>query len=369
VQYGEQFLLKFFRRIEPGPLPDFELGYFLSEHTRFDHAPRVTGAFVYHRSGQEPATLAFLQTAPPTSITGWDYTIDELKRYFERASSLLHSPETVTPASSLFELASADMPATERETVGEYLAVAAILGQRTAELHQALTEAEQNPNFTPEPFTDADFSSLVERLQSKLQTNLRVLEQNLWRLANSDNEAARQVLRQREQLNRSLDALTATNLNATKIRCHGNYDLKKVLWRENDFFILDFEGESTQPLAVQRTKQSPLADVANMLHSFSRATYVSLFGYTEDRPDDFERLEPWARAWRAWTAAAFIQAYRTTAANASFLPNDPKQFQMLLRLFLLDRTVQDLQETLDRRLDRLRVSLRDLLFYCSRELE
>jgi len=35
-----------------------------------------------------------------------------------------------------------------------------------------------------------------------------------------------------------------------------------------DFVILDFEGEPARPLAVRRSKQCALKDVAGMLRSF-----------------------------------------------------------------------------------------------------
>src|SRR5437588_321441 len=110
---------------------------------------------------------------------------------------------------------------------------------------------------------------------------------------------------------------------AVKTRVHGDYHLGQVLWVDNDFVILDFEGEPTRTVDERRARQSPLKDVAGMLRSFDYAAFAGLFAFTHDRPDDFPRLEPWARLWQQWTSAAFLRAYRSTAAGAPCLPEDP----------------------------------------------
>src|SRR5206468_9874021 len=122
-----------------------------------------------------------------------------------------------------------------------------------------------------------------------------------------------------------------------KIRCHGDFHLGQVLWVDNDWVILDFEGEPTRTVEQRRAKQSPLKDVAGMLRSFDYAAFAGLFAFTQDRPDDFARLEPWAQLWQQWTSAAFLRAYRATAQGAAFLPTDDTAFAALLDAFVLDK--------------------------------
>ena len=102
-----------------------------------------------------------------------------------------------------------------------------------------------------------------------------------------------------------------------------------------------------------------------MLRSFDYAAYAGLFAFTQDRPDDFGRLEPWAELWRQWTSAAFLRAYRRAAGGAPFLPAGREAFAALLDLFLLDKAFYELIYELNNRPDWVRIPLRGILALCS----
>jgi len=63
-------MLKIFRRIEPGPNPDFEIGQYLFQHgfTRTPAAPPV--ALEYHRPSFDPGTIGIVQAAGEASGIG-----------------------------------------------------------------------------------------------------------------------------------------------------------------------------------------------------------------------------------------------------------------------------------------------------------
>ena len=134
-----------------------------------------------------------------------------------------------------------------------------------------------------------------------------------------------------------------------------------MLRTEEDFIILDFEGEPSRPLAERRSRQSPLKDVAGMLRSYSYAAYAALFGYMPHAPDEYSALEPWAALWERWVGHAFMQGYLSNASDvavrAGRLLPDGDDFQRLLAAFMLDKAFYELVYELNSRPDWVRIPL------------
>ena len=342
VLFGRRLLLKLFRRLEAGTNPEWEVGRYLTEATDFDRIPKVAGAIEYHAPGGEPFTLAILQALVPNQGDGWHHALDELSRYFERAAGRRPGPGAP-------------------EVVGPYLEAAATLGRRTAELHRALAAATADPAFAPEPMTEADVAALAQEIQAQGRRALEGMRESLRRPPESVAPAARQFLEEAPAVLRRWAEAPGVRPGAMKIRCHGDYHLGQVLWADNDFVILDFEGEPTRTVEERRAKQSPLKDVAGMLRSFDYAAYAGLFAFTHDRPDDFERLAPWAERWRQHASDAFLREYRATAGAAGFLPADAERSEALLGAFLLAKAFYELVYELNNRPDWVGIPLRGIL--------
>ncbi|MGH9856885.1 MAG: alpha-glucosidase C-terminal domain-containing protein, partial [Acidobacteriota bacterium] len=73
VIFGDQMILKFFRRLQPGPNPDYEILRFLNENTTFDRIPTFLGAIEYTKSDSEPLTLGLLETLIPNQGNAWNH--------------------------------------------------------------------------------------------------------------------------------------------------------------------------------------------------------------------------------------------------------------------------------------------------------
>jgi 1,4-alpha-glucan branching enzyme len=352
VRFGDRLILKIFRRVQPGVNPDFEIGRFLSERTGFDRAPKTAGAIEFTPRGGEPSTLAILQELVPSSGTGWDHALHELREYYVEAARRTPAPEHAEAASrSVLELADADPPAAVRGLMGPYLGAAERLGRRTAELHRALASDPRDPAFAPEPIRPEDLAALRDDIRDELEATLAALGTQADDLPGACPAQARHVVAGAAELGGQLDVLAAIDPKATRIRVHGDYHLGQVLRTGDDFIILDFEGEPARPLAERRAKVSPLKDVVGMLRSFDYAAYAALFDFTKDRPEAFARLEPWSQIWRAWTCAAFWRGYRGAAGNAGFLPRDPAALAALLGAYTLDKALYELRYELNNRPD------------------
>ncbi|MDR3638938.1 MAG: 1,4-alpha-glucan branching protein GlgB [Isosphaeraceae bacterium] len=362
VLYGDRLIMKLFRRLEPGINPDLEIGRFLAERSRFDRLPKPAGSLKYHRSGGEPIVLAILQELVRNEGTGWDHALHELKGYYERVDLRpgAKPPEPVE-GRSLLDLAAAEVPADVPKFVGSYLQAAAKLGQRTAELHVALASDEDDPAFAPKPLSAADLRDLAQEVRDQASHTLDVLRATIDRLPEPVSARARQALDGTPELLKTLDRLPKSAVSASKTRVHGDYHLGQVLRTGDDFVLLDFEGEPAKPLASRLEKQSPVKDVVGMLRSFDYAAFAALFKFSSDRPGDFERLTPWARAWQTWTSATFLKTYLAAASGASFLPADRADLSLLLESFTLDKALYELLYELNNRPDWVGIPLQGVL--------
>src|SRR5439155_23149911 len=117
----------------------------------FTRTPAFESALEYLRPGLDRGTLAVVQTAVKHQGTGWDFTIDELRRYYERVVARVDVAPLLPaqPASPALPASPAPPPffaSLERW----YLSTATTLGRRIAELHLTLASGT-DPAFVPEP--------------------------------------------------------------------------------------------------------------------------------------------------------------------------------------------------------------------------
>ena len=362
IVFGEHSILKLFRRIQSGINPDYEIGRQLTEKIGFDRVPAVTGALEYEGGGDEPATLGMMQQLVESQGDGWTHATDELSRFYDQVEG--RDAPRLPPPSLLNRLATTEPPKRVLDVMSGFLRTAEILGRRTADMHLALASDTSDPSFAPEPFSREDLAlvsadAIAHALKAleTLELVTRQADAPSSGLASDVAERARELVMSRERLLEVVKHGPAFEFTSAKIRIHGDYHLGQVLWAEGDFYILDFEGEPARPLRQRRAKQSPLKDVAGMLRSFSYAAYAGLFAHAAARPDEFARLEPWARIWQTWTCGAFLRAYLTGTQGALFLPADPTQREMLLRFFMLDKALYELNYELNNRPDWVRIPL------------
>ena len=84
--------------------------------------------------------------------------------------------------------------------------------------------------------------------------------------------------------------------------------------------------------------------------------------HPNDAPEELrDELEPWAQIWRTWTSAAFLEGYRRTVAPAGLLPADPAATRQLLDLFILEKTLFELQYELNYRTDWISIPMMGIL--------
>ncbi len=357
IIFGDRLILKLFRRQQGGPNPDTEIGRFFTESTNFTQIAPFGGSIEYQQPNVEGSTVAMLQGLVANEGDGWQWTLEELERYYESCASLLPAKSAVTqpPRDGQLSVVTEEPLNVDaaREHSGIALAAAATLGRRTAEMHLALASDTHDPAFSPEPIAQSDLSHVSEEMTSNGTRAFDVLRQSLSRLPDTEIESAGFVLSRRKALLDQLRSVASIKGDGKgggwKTRVHGDYHLGQVLRVKEDFVILDFEGEPARPLAERRAKQSPLKDVAGMLRSYSYAAFVALMKYTTRRPEDFTQLEPWARLWQTAVSAEFLDAYRKTIGDSQIVPASSAAFDQLLQAYILDKALYELVYELNNR--------------------
>jgi maltose alpha-D-glucosyltransferase/alpha-amylase len=357
VFYGDRLLLKLFRRLEIGINPDYEIGRFLTEASRFEYLPRVAGALEYCVPSRHcPITLGIVQQRIVNQGDGWHHALAKLSSYYE------HVAARVTKGNGALlsgEESRPNSPSPESEVVKAiqlYARAAKRLGKRTAEMHLALAGGTDEA-FAPEPIAAADIDAVRSEILTQAEHALRALHDNLGSLPKEVADDAAELLSKGpaaiERAVRSAQEVP----EAMKTRVHGDYHLGQVLWVNGNYVILDFEGEPTRAIDERRQKFSPLRDVAGMLRSYHYAAYAGLFAFVETHPELFSRLLPWAELWQQRISAAFLTEYRNTAGDASFLPKEEADLARLLEGFMLAKALYELSYELNNRPDWVRIPL------------
>lgn len=363
VAYGDRVILKVYRRVENGINPDMEIGRILTA-MNFPHSPPVAGSIEYIRANGETVTVAILQGFVHNQGDAWKYTLEAFDHYLVRCRAQPTGREhELILNEPLLEKVQKDIPAFARALIGPYLDSVSRIGQRTAELHVALANVQDNPDFTPEPFSLEYRRSRYESMGRLASQTFSLLKGRLDDLPSETEQEARRVVREEPRIQDRFRAFLELETRALRIRCHGDYHLGQVLWTGQDFLISDFEGEPARPLSERRMKHTPIMDVAGMLRSFYYAPYAALSHQQTDRLAEDARaiFEPWIRFWHGWVSVVFLKAYLGIAERASFWPGSQAEFQVLLDAHLLEKAVYEIGYELNNRPDWVRIPMRGVL--------
>jgi maltose alpha-D-glucosyltransferase/alpha-amylase len=353
VFYGDRFALKFLRRIEPGPLPEREIGELLTQKG-FPHIAPLAGWLEYRAEGSDPMTVALLHGFVRDAKDAWLYTLDHLGLFFELALARgpAGPPEEGLSAEAIQEL------------MGAYLETVRLLGTRTGELHAALAAETENPAFAPEPFTDFYRYGLYHGVLTRFGRAMEELRGCLPRLPENARIDAKAVLDHQAAIRGGLQFLRDQRVSAMRIRIHGDYHLSQALYTGKDYVIIDFEGDVTRPLSERRIKRSPLEDVAGMLDSFYHVAHSVVLGEAPGvipQAEKLPALEAWAKFWFRTVGPEFVRAYRAIPGVAPLLPTEPDHVRALLTIFRLEQALRKLSSALVHAPEHIRIPAQAIL--------
>jgi maltose alpha-D-glucosyltransferase/alpha-amylase len=338
VLVGTDYVIKLFRRLEPGINPEIEVGHFLTETVAFPHAPPLLGTVELEENGARSA-VAVVHGFVQNQGDAWTVTNAYLDRFVEEqrlltAEAAGHSDEQTA-----------------------YLRRMDHVGQRVAELQLTLASRNDIPAFAPEPIAADDVRTWTEAILQRAGRALGDLARRRSELAEDDRRLVDALLSYEDSLSARLRELLPETIDAMKIRHHGDFHLGQVLIVKDDVSIIDFEGEPRRSIEDRRRKAPAARDVAGLIRSIDYSARAALQRALKSAPDEHGKLARALEDWREHSVAAFMAAYRSSLSDTRLWPQSPEAADRLLDFFLLEKAFYEIEYELAHRPDWLRVPL------------
>jgi maltokinase len=288
--YGDDAIMKVFRRLEPGLNPDIEIHAKLCE-LGGRHVARLLGYVTAKLD--DPAqledqqwSLAMLQEFLTTATDGWQLATNSVRDLMAEAD--LHADEAG----------------------GDFAGEAHRLGVATAEVHADLATA-----FATSQLSRAELADRAAAMNARLDSALVEVPELV-----EVEPGLRQAYADFAEL---AEPVTAQ-------RIHGDLHLGQVLRTSHRWVVLDFEGEPAKPITDRQAADSPIRDVAGMLRSFDYAARHQLIDIGSTPQSEFR-----ANEWAERNRTAFCAGYAEGGGA------DPAEAAMLLRAFEADKAVYE----------------------------
>jgi maltose alpha-D-glucosyltransferase/alpha-amylase len=337
------YVVKLYRKLEPGINPEIEMGRFLTEVAGFANTPALLGS-VELLEGNQTSAIAIVHAFVENQGDGWTVTSAYLDRFVDEQRLL----------------AASEHPGASEEQV-PYLRYMAQTGRRAAEMHLALASSEAVVDFAPEPTRPEDVGRWIAETMLRADRVFDTLKQRRDAFREPDRQLIDQVLGLRPSLRDRLGELVPSDIDNLNIRHHGDFHLGQMLIVKDDIFIIDFEGEPRRPHSERRRKAPAARDVAGLIRSIDYSATAAFERALKISPDEQGKLAAALAEWRDRATAAFLGAYRETMTHPHLWPADPQAAERMLNFFLIEKAFYEIEYELAHRPDWLRVPLTGIL--------
>ena len=331
-------VVKLFRRLDQGVNPEIEIGRFLTETVQFSHMPPLLGSVELMANGASSA-IAVVHGFVQNQGDAWTVTGAYLDRFVEEQRLLTAEA------------------AGESDEQAAYLRRAQHVGRRVAELQLALASRDDLPDFAPEPITADDVRTWTESVLQRAERTLDELTQRRSDLTENDRQLTDALLSHRVSLPARLRELLPDDIDAVKIRHHGDFHLGQMLIVRDDVVIIDFEGEPRRSIEERRRKAPAARDVAGLIRSIDYSSIAALERALKSAPDEHGKIARALDGWRETSVSSFLSAYRQSLNDVRLWPQSLQSADRLLDFFLLEKAFYEIEYELAHRPSWLRVPL------------
>ncbi len=292
VRFGEDSLMKVFRKVTPGNNPDIEIHEALTKAEN-EHIAALYGWLeAPAHDSDEPIQLAMLQQFLRTASDGWDLALASVRDLYAEAD--LHADEVG----------------------GDFAAESHRLGVATAQVHDALAV-----QFPTESWGVQQLGDLAEAMKRRLDAAIGVVPD---------------LTEHADGLRAAFDAVTRLTEPVVVQRVHADFHLGQTLRTVLGWKIVDFEGEPAKPLKDRVKPDSAWRDVAGMLRSFDYAAHAVEADVEEDGAQIAYRALEWVERNRSAFLDGYVEASDRTKGGE--LSGDQ---EVLLRAYEVDKAVYE----------------------------
>ncbi len=359
--YNEAYFLKIYRKLYRDQNPDFEMNRFLTEKTDFSHTPSYSGAINWTKIGYYSITMGLMQAKVENKGDIWPLWLEQVTGYFNRIEALELRAESL-PKVPLYKPVNAkDLPQPFPILIGEdALKRVELLAKRTAEMHLALFWDRTDHNFVPIHYSEDYKAWLQNRILYLLDHRITTMESVMGKFNPKVKAFAEEFLARKVEVKNLVLNFDERKLSSSRIRIHGDYHLGQVLLgADDDFVILDFEGEPEATIRDRKVKHSPLKDVAGMMRSFHYAVFGTIFGKHSFKMSEEDLTEAGGRYYRA-IVAVFLDTYLKIAFDEGLNIGYYKEIDFLLRYHIFEKAIYELGYELNSRPEWVIIPLKGL---------
>jgi len=369
IIFNDTYFVKLFRKVEYMVNPDFEIINFLTEQHQFNNIPAYGGSVELIHPEKPNLLLLMLQQLVPNKGDAWQYFLQELKGFYEHAIESEYHLRPLPIKPHTLSLNWENTPESLQLLIGKDAANrAALLGKRTAEMHLALANTPNNPDFAPRPLDENFQKHLLENLEKLVKNKFELLEKNIEKVPISMRQEAQYMIHEYDRVIAFLRRVLTKPLEGNRIRIHGDYHLGQVLVTNDDYFILDFEGEPDKLHEERRDLYPSLKDVAGMMRSFRYAAYAVIFQQYDSDEALRGKLMPVADVWYHYMSRYFLGSYIETAHGSGIIPSDDK-INDLLQIYSFKKAIYELGYEINNRPDWAVIPLQSLVKFVKHYLD
>jgi maltokinase len=263
IAFGEDGILKLYRRVAPGGNPDIEIHEALTRRGSENVAPLLGWMWGRWQDGSgdvHEGHLGMMQAFLRTATDGWTVALSSVRD--------LLVEEDLYP----------------EEVGGDFAAEAHRLGEATAQVHADLAAEFDTATYTPE-----QQAALAGGMGLRLDAAIQVVPE---------------LAEHADGLRARFAALAELTTALPVQRVHGDLHLGQTLRTVKGWKIIDFEGEPAKPLDERIALDTPFRDVAGMLRSLDYAAGATLREFGQG-----DQLAHRAHEWSTRNCEAFLDGY------------------------------------------------------------